>query len=396
MKKTRLQKMLSALQNAVRIFALYGAIPLVCGGMVGLVIFIRSAGSGQAQTLLAQAGERSLVSVIGGIAVKSETSPGFYFLTDELLPPMHEATKAILGTGTYFSHDPLKLPATEQEDKAESEKKPVADVIYNAVPTGAKPIIACDLSSKSFCINTTGHSVDIEAAKKADFPSETTFGDEPLVLVLHTHGTEGYFEDNTNLSEFAPDGVDGYFLPDQMSFRTTDPKKSVVRVGDVFTETLISCGVPAIHVSTMHDRGDFNNAYSKSAETVKKTLEKYPSIQYVVDLHRDSVVRGDSYVKSFTTVENTPTAQVMLVVGTDKHENWEKNLTVAASFKQQMDKQFPSLSRALYLRTARYNQQYLPGCLLLEVGSAANTLEEAENAARFAARAFSEMLKNEK
>ena len=218
----------------------------------------------------------------------------------------------------------------------------------------------------------------------------------PLVLVLHTHGTEGYFEDNTNLSDFAPEGVAGYFLPDQTSFRITDPQKSVVRVGEVFSQTLISCGIPTLHVTTMHDLENFNSAYSKSGETVKKMLQQYPSIQYVIDLHRDSVVRGDSYVKSFATVENTPSAQVMLVVGAGKHEAWEKNLTVASSFKEHMDARFPSLSRALFLRTARYNQQYLPGCLLLEVGSAANTLEEAENAARFAALSFSDMLQNER
>ena len=83
----------------------------------------------------------------------------------------------------------------------------------------------------------------------------------------------------------------------------------------------------------------------------------------------------------------------MLVVGAGKHDNWEKNLTVAANYKEAMDARFPSLSRALYLRTARYNQQYLPGSLLLEVGSAANTLEEAENAARFAALAFADLIK---
>lgn len=388
--------MLSSLQNAIRIFAFYGAIPLVCGGMIGLVVFVRSAGSSKAQTLLAQAGEQSLVSVIGGTATKSKSAGGFYFLSDELLPPMHEAAQTVLGDSVYFSHEPLPALEIETESEPKKENAPTPDVVYSALPTDAKPIIARDLSSKSFCINTTGHSVDIEAARKAEFPSETSSGKDPLVLVLHTHGTEGYFEDNTNLSEFVTEGIDGYILPNQTSFRTTDPKKSVVRVGEVFAQTLISEGIPTLHVSTMHDLGDFNSAYSKSGATVKKVLEQYPSIQYVIDLHRDSVVRGNSYVKSYTTVENTPTAQVMLVVGTDKHENWEKNLTVAASFKEQMDKQFPSLSRALYLRTARYNQQYLPGCLLLEVGSAANTLEEAENAAHFAALAFSELIKNEK
>ena len=59
-----------------------------------------------------------------------------------------------------------------------------------------------------------------------------------------------------------------------------------------------------------------------------------------------------------------------------------------------MDTLFPKLSRSLYLRTSRFNQEFLPGAMLLEVGSCANTLEEAENAAKYAAHAFSEMLKS--
>lgn len=391
-KKLWFSQILPRIKKGFGLFALYGVIPLVCGVMVGLVIFIQSEGSGRAEKILAQLGEQSVAGVIGGKTQKKAFSGGFYFLTEELLPPLHDKAPVTLGGGTYFSPEKAK-EAASGSDAASAPKKQTPDVIYDSLPAGATPIISCDLSSTAFFINTTGKEVDVNAARNASVPKVLSKGTEPLVLVLHTHGTEGYFEDNTNLSEFADGSISGYFLPDETSFRTNDPTKSVVQVGKVFSQTLISCGIPTLHVETMHDAQDFNSAYSKSGETVKKLLEQYPSIQYVIDLHRDSVVRGDSYVKSLATVENTPSAQVMLVVGAGKHDNWEKNLTVAAKYKEQMDARFPSLSRALYLRTARYNQQYLPGCLLLEVGSAANTLEEAENAARFAALSFADLLK---
>lgn len=390
-KKLWFGQILPRIQKAFGLFALYGVIPLVFGVMVGLVVFIQSEGSGRAVKILNQLGEQSVAGVIGGKTQRNGFSGGFYFLTEELLPPLHDQAAVTLGGGAYFS--PKKgAEAPEGNGNTGEAKKQTADVIYDALPAGATPIISCDLSSTAFFINTTGKEVDVNAARNAVLPKTSDKGTEPLVLVLHTHGTEGYFEDNTNLSEFATEGITGYFLPDETSFRTNDPAKSVVQVGKVFSQTLLSCGIPTLHVETMHDAEDFNSAYSKSGETVKKLLAQYPSIQYVIDLHRDSVVRGDSYVKSLATVENTPSAQVMLVVGAGKHENWEKNLSVAANYKEQMDARFPSLSRALYLRTARYNQQYLPGCLLLEVGSAANTLEEAENAARFAALAFADLL----
>jgi stage II sporulation protein P len=216
-----------------------------------------------------------------------------------------------------------------------------------------------------------------------------------LVLVLHSHGTECYFEDNTNLSDFATDEIESYFVEGQTFFRTQDTEKNVVRVGKVFSDTLNRLGIPTIHCTVMHDRDDYNNAYTYSAETVKAYLKEYPSIQYVIDLHRDSVVRGNAWVKTRTEIEGKESAQVMLVVGTNqngRHPNWEKNLVVATAYKDTMDTLYPSLARSMYLRTARFNQEYLPGCMLLEVGSAANSLEEAETAAVLAAKAFASML----
>ena len=90
---------------------------------------------------------------------------------------------------------------------------------------------------------------------------------------------------------------------------------------------------------------------------------------------RDSIARGDARVKTETTVKGEKSAQVMLVVGTNqngRHPHWEKNLVVATAYKDTMDTLYPSLARSVYLRTARFNQEFLPGCMLLEVGSAAN------------------------
>ncbi len=387
MKKKWNEKYLPALKQITRFFALYGLIPTLSGAVVGLLIFVQSHGEGKAREIMAQVGDQALSSVLGQVTQKENTPLGFYFLSDELIPPTNPTTLLQAGTTEYFS----------AENSPKEEQKP--DVIYDSLPAGATPIISCDLSSSSYFINTTNYTIDVDAARNAAFPSGTdTKKDEPLVLVLHTHATECYFEDNTNLSDFASDGIDSYFLPESTAFRTEDPEKNMIRVGKVFTDTLNSLGIPTLHCTEMHDREDFNSAYVNSAETVKRYLKEYPSIQYVIDVHRDAVVRNEAYVKSYTVIENQPSAQVMLVVGTGqngRHPNWEQNLVVATSFKDQMDALYPTLSRSLYLRTSRFNQEYLPGCMLLEVGSAANTLEEAQRAAKYAALSFGEMLKNE-
>ncbi len=364
-------------------FALYAFIPFTCALFVFLLVFVRTQGEAATYSAISSLGEKTIMTVVGAKSEKTEEKNGFYFFSREFVPPLHQGITAFIGT---FMTKPIEI--TVQKDQK-------AEVIYDSLPLAAKPVISCDLSSSSFYINTTNYEIDVERARNALFPSGTDTQSAPLVLVLHTHGTEGYFEDNTNLSDFAANGIDSYLIEENTSFRTTDPEKSVVQVGKVFSDTLNAQGIPTLHCTIMHDKDDFNSAYINSAETVKQMLAAYPSIQYVIDLHRDSVVRGESYVKSLTTIENTPSAQVMLVVGTGqngRHPNWEQNLIVATGFKDRMDLLYPTLSRSLYLRTARFNQEYLPGCMLLEVGSAANTLEEAKTAATFAALSFADLI----
>lgn len=384
--KTKL-KLKMGFHRFLATFALYALLPLISGAVIGLLFLIRAQGAGGLTDAFQSWGEKSVFAVIGSAVEKRPVDSGFYFLTGEVTPPLAGGISMTVGSAHYFS--PL-TPTPPTEEKT-------AEIIYDSLPAGATPVIRADLSSPNPIINTTKYTVDLEKARSAPFPSSVAIPEEgPLVLVLHTHATEGYFEDNTNLSDFAVDGVESYFLESQTSFRTTDPEKSVVQVGKVFSDTLNTLGIPTLHCQVQHDAQDFNSAYVNAAETVKKMLAQYPTIQYVIDLHRDSVVRGDQYVKSYTEIEGKKSAQVMLVVGTNqngRHPNWENNLVVACAFKDQMDSLYPTLSRSMYLRTARFNQEYLPGCMLLEVGSAANSLEEAQEAARMAADAFYHMLK---
>ncbi len=392
MKEIRKQKILAFGRKFITCFAIYALLPLVCGGIVGLLFLFRKLGGGESgEKMLYTLGDQTIMTAVGSEVFREEKEEAaFYFLSPEIIPPLRDGIVQVVGNAHYFSTVEVK---TEQED----EKKK-AEVMYDSLPAEAKPVIRCDLSSNSYYINTTDYTIDLEEARNAAFPSQVIpNGNEPLVLVLHTHGTECYFRDNTNLSDFAQGEVESFLMENNVSFRSSDPAQGVVQVGKVFSETLNSLGIPTMHCTTMHDINDFNEAYVESAETVKRILKENPSIQYVIDLHRDSVVRGDSYVKSFASVEGKDSAQVMLVVGTNqngRHPNWKQNLTVATAFKDTMDTLYPQLSRSLYLRTSRFNQEFLPGSMLLEVGSYANTLEEAENAARFAATAFSQMLKS--
>ena len=91
-------------------------------------------------------------------------------------------------------------------------------------------------------------------------------------------------------------------------------------------------------------------------------------------------------------------SQVMLVVGTDHsgliHPDWKKNLAFAVKINEELDKISEKISRPINIRKERFNQHMTKGSLIVEVGSASNTLEESKNAARYIGDAVAAVLKN--
>ena len=260
------------------------------------------------------------------------------------------------------------------------------------VPDGAINVFA-----DSFCwyepdetptldlINGTNFAVDLHAFLQKEYPISTPDAKEPLVLIVHTHGSESYL----------PDGTD-YYLPDE-DFRTTDPTQSVIAVGQVIAESLDALGIPVLHDKTLHDTEDFNRAYTYTRKTVESYLREYPSIRYVLDIHRDSIETAEGICsKTLTSIDGVPTAQIMLVVGTNQngasHSDWKTNLTVATYLQNRMTELYPTLARPLNLRADAFNQSMSSGALLVEVGSCGNTVTEAKNAARLFAWAFASMI----
>lgn len=238
-----------------------------------------------------------------------------------------------------------------------------------------------------FVIDRTSYGIDLNGFAKKDYPISTDFDPSlPLVLIIHTHGSESYL----------PAGYD-FYSPDE-TFRSEDPQNTVVAVGALLAETLNSLGVPTVHDTTMYDTKDFNSSYVFSREGILTALGKYPSLKYVIDLHRDSVFDSDgNNIKPLTLINGKECAQLMLVAGTDEggaqHPNWRTNMTVAAQLQQKLNLLYPTLMRPVNIRQSAFNQALTPGSLLLEVGSCGNTIEEAKNAVVLFADAYAKLLK---
>ena len=234
-------------------------------------------------------------------------------------------------------------------------------------------------------INGTSFRADLQDYLQKRYPIAKPATGEPIVLIVHTHGSESYL----------PDGTD-YYLPGE-DFRSTDPTQTVIAAGEVIADALNALGITTVHDKTLHDTEDFNRAYLYTRKTIEAYLQEYPSILYILDVHRDSIETADGICsKTLTTIDGTPTAQVMLVVGTDQngasHPDWQTNLTVATYLQNRMHELYPTLARPLNLRADAFNQWLSSGALLVEIGSCGNTVTEAKTAARLFAWAFASMI----
>ncbi len=188
---------------------------------------------------------------------------------------------------------------------------------------------------------------------------------EPTVLIVHSHATECF-------TKGPGEEFDCHAL-----FRSKDTNYNMVSIGDALAEQLEAAGIQVIHDRTLHDYMNYDGAYDSSRKSVEEYLELYPSIQIVLDLHRDALQNADgSYYAPLAMVDGQEAAQLMLVMGTNAtyyHPNWQQNLSLALKLQALMEQEAPGLTRSTALRPGRYNQDLSTGYILIECGSAGNT-----------------------
>lgn len=208
---------------------------------------------------------------------------------------------------------------------------------------------------------------------------------EPQIYIFHTHGASEHFIDS----------------------KPGDKSESVVGVGTYLTEILEKkYGYQVIHDETEYDRIngkiDRNKAYNKAAKGLKNTLKKYPSIQVVIDLHRDGV---GNKVHRLTTINGKRTAQLMFFNGLSrnrkgeikylKNDNLQANLSFSLQMKLKCMELYPNLAKPVYLKSYRYNLHMRKRSLLIELGNENNTLQEAKNAMEPLAKVLNQVLSEE-
>lgn len=212
--------------------------------------------------------------------------------------------------------------------------------------------------------------------------------DEPSVLIFHTHTTETY------------QILDRDFYAKGFKTRTNNKGENMVRVGEAIAEEIEKAGFGVIHDKEIYD-SKYTGAYGKSREGIEEILKKNPSVQIVLDVHRDAISDGDgTKVKPVVAVKGKKAAQIMLISGCQEEGNpitnlpdWRYNLTFAVHLQQKLEELFEGITRPLYFCPRSYNMNVTHCSLLVEVGSDSNTLEEAVYTGKCIGTALAEILK---
>ena len=224
-----------------------------------------------------------------------------------------------------------------------------------------------------YLYNRTDYALDASVLTRGTV--DVAMGEGPQILIVHTHGSEAYTQ------------TAGETYEESDPYRTTDCTHNVVKVGEEMATVFRAHGFGVVHDTNLYDYPAYNGAYDRSGAAVADWLEQYPTIKVVLDVHRDALVGADGSVYKLISREaGEEAAQVMLVVGTDgsgaEHSRWQDNLAFAVALQKELERGYHSLARPIVLRNSRYNQQMLPGSVLVEVGGHGNTLTEAIAGAR--------------
>lgn len=206
-------------------------------------------------------------------------------------------------------------------------------------------------------------------------------GDGPQILIYHTHSQEAFV-----------DSVPG------------DVNTGIVGVGECLTKILTEqYGYRVLHHTGQYDVETRDNAYSRALPAVEQILAENPSIQVIIDLHRDEVAEETKLV---TDIQGRPTARFMFFNGLSRtrktgdidylaNENQEANLAFSFQMQLKAAEYYPGLTRRIYLKGYRYNMHLRPRTLLVELGAQNNTVEEAINACDPLAHILDMVLKGE-
>lgn len=189
----------------------------------------------------------------------------------------------------------------------------------------------------------------------------------PLVVIYHTHTTEGYAPGEAHVKGGAGD---------------------IVEVGRAFKDALAERGITAVHSETVHDYPVFKDAFDHSYETIAEQLAQNPGVKMVFDVHRDGLPPGVSDQTTTVTLDGQRVARILFVVGDTDNPHISQNLAFAENLEARLSELHPGVSRGVKVQHGSFNLRVSPQAVAVFIGSyPQNTREEAQRATKLLADA---------
>lgn len=316
----------------------------------------------------------ALVAIIWGSDIKAVLNRQQPTYGDGNEPPISPITD---GDETDAQEDVDKTENDESEKtEAGTENAETDDVNDIVEGEHIRPIVECDMSDadkgENFVINYTDRLFDVDGLIDRGFQEkEKRGGAAPIIMIIHTHTSEEYE------------------ISRSVGFKGLN---SVVGVGDRISAVLNSAGLPTVHCTVIHDGNGGTDAYGNARDTIKTMLEIYPSIKYIIDIHRMSAF--DVSGTALKSVAPNGSAQMRITVGSGCFDGTsrQENLSLALALRQWLNSDDMRLCMPVVLSDSRYNGDMSRFYIMLDVGTQSNTTDEAIAAGEFFADAFVNVL----
>ncbi len=197
---------------------------------------------------------------------------------------------------------------------------------------------------------------------------------KPKVLIYHTHATESYLPTSSG------------------NYHTLKEQNTVRDAGNVLADTLEAAGIAVVHDKTLHDNPSYNDSYTRSCETVKALLSKYPSIECIIDLHRDAMAGNDP---GPVTKVGGRTAATYSYVISNTTDTYTSNKGFLSDLNDAAAKDFDGYTGSILERPYWYNQELSEKAVLIEMGNNRNNIEEVRECARQFGKILAQVLNEE-
>lgn len=196
---------------------------------------------------------------------------------------------------------------------------------------------------------------------------------KPRVLIYHTHATESYLPSS------------------QGNYHVVQEENTVRDAGNVLAGVLEENGIGVIHDKTLHDNPSYDASYSRSFETVKALLKKYPTIECIIDLHRDATPAETAGPVQRVGGKNCAVYSYVLSNTTD---TCDENRAFLGKLNAVAQKNYEGYTGNVLERPYWYNQELSGKSILIEMGNNRNNIREVRRCAEIFGHILSEALKS--